>query len=470
MLIRQTLLYLPAQLLGPLVQFIAALIWTHFLATHDYGDLMIILSAQELIFLLCLAWWTHYTMRYLAEITKTQDKSQFQAQENSILLVTSVLQAIATLIIVHLFVENLTGILTVLTVLYTITRCLLTHLAERARLRGRILDYSITQMIGPVCGTIIGFMLLYSGNGDVNAVLTGFVLAQLVSLVIVWWRLGFGISFAKPSFILLKAAFNFGLPLLLAGGLAWLSMNGIRLIVEHVRGAEAVGLLSVGWGLGQRAISVVAMLVTAASYPLALRHMNEGARVKSFEQVSLNGALLIGIILPSMIGLLAIGSMLVKLMVGAAFQEATLVILPIAVVAAGLRNMRVHFLDQVFILSEKPSTLMAINAVEAVATVLACWAGLILYDLAGAAWGCLVGTVFGLVLCWWFASQQGLKMPMVHLIKIAIASSIMAIAIYSITLDYSYKALIIKVIIGASIYFIAHAFLYWKSLRIMFKR
>ena len=65
MLIRQTILYLPAQLLGPLFQFIAAVVWTHWLVPDAYGVLAFVIAAQELAFALCLSWWSHYTMRYL---------------------------------------------------------------------------------------------------------------------------------------------------------------------------------------------------------------------------------------------------------------------------------------------------------------------------------------------------------------------------------------------------------------------
>jgi O-antigen/teichoic acid export membrane protein len=462
MLIRQTLLYLPAQLLGPLVQFVAAIVWTHFLSAHEYGDLMIILSVQDLIFLLCMSWWTHYTMRYLAE--KNTDIKRFQEQENTILLIVSLIQALVAFGIVSLFVERVSFHLVVLTILYSVSKCLLTHLAERARLRGLIIEYSITQMVGPVLGTILGFILLSNFSDGVVSALQGFVIAQLISLAVVWLRLNFGYSFAKPSAMVLKHAFSYGLPLLFAGGIAWFSMNGIRLIVEHVQNVAQVGLLSVGWGLGQRVISVVAMLVTAASYPLALRYMNNGERDKSFEQVALNGALLIGLILPTIIGVLFIGPLLINLMVGAAFQETTYIILPIAVIAAGLRNMRVHFLDQVFMLAEKPSILLQINALEMLVTLLSCYAGLLMFGLSGAAFGCLTGTIIGVVICLYYALKQGLKMPFLHFGKIGIASFIMAFMLYAIPSGNGYEALILQIIVGAAVYCATHMLLYWKHL------
>ncbi len=460
MLIRQTLLYLPAQLFAPLVQFIAAIVWTHFLSAHEYGDLMLILASQDLVFLLCLSWWTQYSMRYLAELTSREDAKSLQSQENAILLVSGLLQGIMTIFVLKMFVETANYILVSLSVVFVVTRGLLTHLAERARLHNRIFDYSITQMVGPVLGTLLGFVLLTNYGGGIVAALAGFILAQLASLLIVWVRLKFGIGLSWPSIDILKAAFAFGLPLLVAGGLAWFSVNGIRLIVEHLRGSAEVGLLSVGWGLGQRAISVVAMLVTAASYPLALKYMNNGEKSKAFAQVSINGALLIGLILPTIVGVLFVGPIIIKLMVGLEFQQATYMILPIAIIAAGLRNMRVHFLDQIFVLAEKPSVLLIVSIVEVIATGLFCWVGLVFYGLTGAALGCLLGTIIGAVTCWWLAHGLGLKMPLMHLMKICIASAVMALGLYFLNFEEGYTALILKILLGVSIYLGAHAILY----------
>ena len=64
MLIRQTLAYLPAQLLSPLLQFATALWLTHALGAADYGLTMLIFASQELVFLVCLSWWTTFFLRY----------------------------------------------------------------------------------------------------------------------------------------------------------------------------------------------------------------------------------------------------------------------------------------------------------------------------------------------------------------------------------------------------------------------
>ena len=64
MLLRQTLLYLPAQVLGPLVQFISAVLWTYFLVPEEMGVFALITAVQEFAYIGTTFWFTLYTMRY----------------------------------------------------------------------------------------------------------------------------------------------------------------------------------------------------------------------------------------------------------------------------------------------------------------------------------------------------------------------------------------------------------------------
>ena len=467
MLLRQTLLYLPAQLLGPLSQFIAAIVWTHLLSLSDYGHLIIVLAAQELVSLVCLSWWTHYTMRYVGKMAGEGERKRFQASENVVLLLTALAQAVMMACIVFSFVAGFSWAFFFVSILYTITRCLLTHSAERARANGDIASYTVAQTVGPLGGTLLGLALMMLVDAGPVAALSAYCIAQMISLVVLWLRLKLGGTIMRPEGSLLKAALLYGAPLLVAGAFGWFSMNGVRLIVEYGQGAAAVGLLSVGWGLGQRAISVVAMLVTAASYPLALKHMNAGAPEKSLEQVSLNGALIVGVLAPASAGIITVGDDAINLMVAEPFRAMSFVILPIAVLAAALRNSRVHFLDQTMLLVEKPNLLLQVNAIEGVATMLFCALGLQFYGLPGAAFGCIPGAMLGWVYCYWLTRSFGLKLPWQHFARIAIATILMTIALHYLKLGDGTVALVANVITGAAVYFAALTILYASQLRSM---
>ena len=430
MLIRHTILYLPAQLLGPLFQFVAAVVWTHWLQPDAYGVLTSIMAAQELAFVSCLSWWSSYTLRYVGTFDGPEDQAQFQRAENAILLVSSVCQALlglASLLVFHL---DLTASLIIWTILFTVSRCTGTHLGERARARGLIGAYTATQLIGPVGGFGLAYLFLSRFSATPEAALAGFAVAQMLGLAWCWRIMNLGFRIAMPTRDILMRAMAFGLPLLLGGAISWISVNGIRIVIEHMNGPEALGLISVGWGLGQRLASVAAMLVTAAAFPLAVARLKSGSREDALRQLSAGGALLLSMLAPAAVGIALVTPDVVDLLIAAPFREATLVVLPLAALAGALRNFRMHFADQPMLLLEKTHLTVWVNGVEAVATVAACALGASMGGLVGAVLGCLFGTVVGLVFGFALSvGKFGLPLPWDAAARIALATCAMALAV-----------------------------------------
>src|SRR5665213_2619396 len=91
-LIRHTLLYLPAQLIGPVAQFAAAVVWTHWMSPDVYGVLTFMFAAQELAFVMSLSWWSQYTLRYFGALRSEQTKP-YRETEGPVLAATAFVQA-----------------------------------------------------------------------------------------------------------------------------------------------------------------------------------------------------------------------------------------------------------------------------------------------------------------------------------------------------------------------------------------
>ena len=64
MLLKHTLLYLPAQFVGPLFQLLAMIVWTHVVDEHTLGAITLITATHELLQIGFLAWWSQYALRF----------------------------------------------------------------------------------------------------------------------------------------------------------------------------------------------------------------------------------------------------------------------------------------------------------------------------------------------------------------------------------------------------------------------
>jgi O-antigen/teichoic acid export membrane protein len=474
MLIRQTILYMPAQLLGPLAQFVAAVVWTHWMQPDAYGVLTTIMAAQELAYIALLSWWSAYMLRFLGNLD-SDPKSGFQKSENTILWASAGAQAlfgIGTLVVFRL---ELTVPLVFWTVMFTTSRCIGTHLSERARARGMILSYTVMQLCGPVVGFGMAYALVSLMAPTPQSALAGFAIAQCLGLLWAWRAMGLTISIARPDRDMLWKALVFGVPLIVGGALSWFSINGIRIVVEQMNGIEALGLISVGWGLGQRLASVAAMLVTAAAYPLAVAKLKDGSMQDALWQLSLGGALLLGILMPTAVGIILVTPVLVPLLIAEPFRDVTLAVLPLAALAGALKNFRVHFFDQTIILVDKTYLTLALNGVEVVTTLSACLYGAYAYGMLGAVVGCLVGTIVGLLfaaaLC---VYQLELPIPWDAFGRIAAATLVMALAVYGLhrqpVFGGQWLHLASMVAAGGAAYILSLAALYPRALVVRLRR
>jgi O-antigen/teichoic acid export membrane protein len=429
MLIRHTFLYLPAQLIGPFTQFVAALVWTHFMAPDLYGVLTFIFAAQDLAFVFSLSWWSQYTLRYFA-LLPASERQPYRVAEASVLAFTSLIQAgVAYTALLVLNVEP-TLPLALAAITYTVTRCISQHLSERARAGHRIFDYTIGQTAGPVAGFGLALLAVIGIAPTPEWALIGYASAQALALIWLLRRLHVAsVSWPLPR-ELIRNALGFGLPIVVAGAIGWISLNGIRVIVEHAAGATALGLVAVGWGLGQRFTGVAATLVSAASFPLAVRSFASGSRAEAFHQLAQGGVLLIALVVPATAGLCLLTRPFVELTVSRSFQEVTMVILPLAAIAGGIRNIRIHFADQVLILMERIDVGIAINVIEAVCVIAGAWIGLSLGGLAGAVEGCLAASVVGAALCFAYVRWKfDFPLPWADTARIFLAAAIMVVAL-----------------------------------------
>lgn len=453
MLIRQTVLYLPAQLLGPLAQLVGIVLWTHWLNPDQFGVFTLAMAAQEAVYLFLLSFWSYFLLRFLPG-ADAERRARIDTLEIWILSANVVLQAIVILIALRCMNGQwpAPSLLAVL-IFYTLSRSYCTHLAERARVNGAIGTYTLLQTLGPAGGLLIGWSWTSVAVVGPVQVLAAYAMAQTLSLIVALHNLKLRGGRKTADDHTLAQAFRYGLPLAASGLLAWVPGNGIRFVIESGLGIAAVGLFSVGWTLGQRACSFAAMLVTAAAFPLALRLDATGGRAKALEQLSLNGALLCAALLPTAAGLILLAPVLTQAAVSKPYVATTLSVLPIAVLAGLIKNLRSHFANQPFLLAEKSVWTLALDALETVLFLAGAAIGIHMLGLVGAAWGALAAVTVGAVLAFAIAVRK-LKMPLpgAHLLRIALATLIMSAVLYALPPLSGWYQLAAAVALGAAVY------------------
>ena len=420
---------MPAQLIGPLAQFAAILVFTHWMAPGPYGVLTYIIASQDFVFLLCLSWFSQYTIRYFTS-HEAEAGDSYGHSEFPILAATIAPQMIASVAALVFISVEWSAALVGATVLFTVTRCLAVHLGERARAQSRILDYTIANSAGPVAGFAIAFTAVAHVAPTPEAALTGYGIAQGAVLVWLIARQRMRVVLRMPDRALLRQALGFGLPLIVAGIAAWFGTNAIRILVDHQLGPAAMGLIAVGWALGQRITATAAAFVTVAAFPIAVEHFRLGSRAEAYRQITANGLLMFGIALPAAVGLYLLQDALVSLLVAAPFRAMTIAVLPASLVAGLCRNIRTHVADQVFVLIARTPMVSFMTIAESLAVVAGCWIGLVTDGPVGAAYGSAAGYALTMVASFAIARiRAGLRLPLLEAGLVAIAVAVMALVV-----------------------------------------
>ena len=333
---------------------------------------------------------------------------------------------------------------------------MLNHYGEVARASHRIGVYSLAQVSGPLFGSGLSIVAAIVLRADAATALAAMALGQTVGVIATAIGLGRRPRFGRFDPAIFREARDFALPLIFSALFVWAAANGVRVLVGAGEGVAGVGLFSVGWGLGQRLAAMLASLCAVAAFPLAVDRLEAGDRDGALRQVALNGALMFGLMAPAIVGVALLAAPFVRLAVAAQFQAATIVILPLALIAGAARALRVHTGDQTALLLRRTGAMTIFNFFDAAAALIGGAIGEHAGGGTGAAIGCLAGTCVGSTAAMTFViSQLGLRVPLAAVGRIIVAAAIMGAAIALAPSPVGALALALRIVGGALIYGLA---------------
>jgi O-antigen/teichoic acid export membrane protein len=451
-LIRNTLLYLPAQLLGPFVQFAVVVTWTHLLDPGAFGVVTFVVAAQELTALFGLIWWSIFVLRFRQRYAGV-DIDRFRAMDSRMVFLGAASQiAMAPLCLLAIGV-GVDAATVAASAAYLIARLLLVHYSEWARSEHQIAAYSFAQIVGPVLGSILSVVAVLEFGPSPAVALAAMAVGQSVGAARLMFALGIRSRVGTFDRAIFDDARRYGAPLIAGGLFGWAAINGVRILVQYGEGVVGVGLFSAGWGLGQRIANVIAMLCTTAAFPIAVDKIESGDREGALGQVSLNGVLMFGLLAPATTGVALLAAPIVNLMIAADYRAITIYVLPIAAAAGAVRTLKTHIADQSFLLLDATKATMASNFADAVVTLICAAIGLMLGGILGAAIGCLVGAIVAAMGALAFAVfRQGLPVEAGAYLKIVAASAIMGLAIFALPAPAGFVALGLAIAVGGLTY------------------
>ena len=230
--------------------------------------------------------------------------------------------------------------------------------------------------------------------------------------------------------VLCRQVIQFGLPFIASMALTSVVTAGVRSLVGFLRGVQDLGLYTAAYSLSQNSLVVIAAAVGAATYPLAVRAVEQGDPVKLRVQLVENFTVVLSIIMPACVGLALTAHDLAAQLVGPEFRPAVAQLAPLMAISVLFTSFRAYYLDYAFQLGKRPALQIGVSAVSAVLALAGTAVLVPRIGLIGAPIATTVGMFFSCVHAWLIGRRaQPMPIPLGLALRLAGCVAVMAVAV-----------------------------------------
>lgn len=395
MLIHHSFAYILARGLPGLVNFAALLLYTRLLSPQDYGRYALVIAGVSMVEVAVFQWQRLVLARWWP--MRRADPQRFLGEMLGLFAAIAAVAVAVGLLLALAWPDPVWRRLLLLAVaLFVAQGWLELNLAlasaQLAPMRyGRLLAAKSLLALG------LGAGLAWSGLGAYSpllGLLAGCLLAVPLAGGGTWSRL----RLRLPERRTLREQLHYGLPLVATFMLGWVIAGSDRLIIGWLRDVQSAGQYAVGYDLAQHSLGVALTIVQIASYPLAVRALEDQGPAAAREQLRHNGELIFTLALAGAASLAVLAPQIAAVVVGSEFRGTTASLLPFIALAAALWGIKAFHFDVAFHMGCNSRGLLLGVAAAAVANVALTCLLVPGFGLQGAAVASILAYALGLVL------------------------------------------------------------------------
>ena len=262
-------------------------------------------------------------------------------------------------------------------------------------------------------------------------------------------------SCRRPTFDwrLARSLIAFGAPMGLTMVLFGLTTSINRVMLGALSTKAAVGAFTIAFTLVQNSLGVIATGIGAASYSAVVRAVESGDAAAARAHLRRSFSMLLGLLLPSGVGLAMLAPKMAALMVSPTYFEAVTSSTPWLAATAILMGLRANYVDFAFHLAKRPALLAQVMGVSAAVNIVLGFALIPRFAYLGACAAMFFAFAFAFIHASLLArSAFPLPFPRGETARIALATAAMAAAL---TLARSWPGiagLVSAVAVGSCVY------------------
>ena len=453
-LLRHLAGYLPVNIASGIAAFGGVYVYTRLLGPEDYGRYALMFSVMSMVHMLSMTSAEAAAFRFAGEAKAKQNLPDHFRTTLSLtfrsLIVAAVLIGGLAIALGRLpeYLKILPWIALLIPVNSMVQMALESHRASENV--GRYALIATTKTLG---GFIFGALIAWQTGFGAASPFIGMLLAGSIWMVTESrWLIGQSKS-GKTDAGRRRAYLMFGAPIAAALVLDLILSAADRFLIALFLGEAAVGEYAAGYGVADKSVLLICAWAAMAASPLVMAAYERGGAEAAAEESRglIRTLLLIGV--PAATGLALVATPLSEALIGEAVRDGAREIIPWIAFAGLLNGLIIHYYSEVFNLAHRTGELALLMLIPAGANILLNLILIPQFGLFGAVLATLLSYGLGLgVLAVVGRRHVPLPMPLVDLLKVAIAALAMWPVIWSLPAWGSWPELFLKAATGGLTY------------------
>ena len=454
---RNAAIYGGALLLPRLAAFIALIVFSRLLSPAEYGYFALFMISVELIDTVLLNWIRIAFLRLFPEHERTGSLTLLRRCCLAMTGIAMVLSAPIAALLAYASIPDHWAIFFILLVSMVlangIVRLRLAELQAQRHASRYFAIESVRAALSLVVGVaVIGmvgpnFAALSLGFTGANVGVAGYCLIPFARdfprMVLDRAVLGAVVAYAGPI-----------VPLTMLQSLIPLSE---RYVIQFVAGPAAVGVYAAVQNLVQQPISMLSSAVALAAFPIVMGSAELEGFGRARTRVREVGGYLLALGLPTVCGIIALKSEIASVVLGPAFREGAVAIVPWMAISALVLNLKYHYFDLAFHITRRTLLQLATLLPATLLTAPLIYIFLTIWGLQGAAAGaCLAFTAS--CAASWLAGRRMLAIPHAfgEFARIVLAVGVMSALLWVIQpIGGGLPGLVLQISLGGIAYVLA---------------
>ncbi len=366
MLIRHSLVYLVARGLPGLVNLAALALYSRLLNAEEFGRYSLVIAGVSMASVIVFQWQWLVLARWLP--SRMHDSPRYQGEVLWIFLRLALATTALGVVVATVWLDALWQHLVLMGVGLLIAQSWLelNLTIASAQLQptryGRILGTKTLVAIG------VGSYLAWIGLGAAGPLL-GLIIGGLIAVPIFGWTPWLGVRPVRPAWTDLRAQLHYGVPLIATFALAWVIAGSDRILIASLISVEAAGQYAVGYDLAQQSLGAILAVAQVAAYPLIVRALETNGAEAATEQMRKSAEMIVALSCAGAAGLFALGDLVAASVVGAEFEQSSMMLIPWVALSTALMGVKTYHFDLAFHLGRNSRLLVGIGLTAAVANV-----------------------------------------------------------------------------------------------------